>query len=64
ALEVVYLDTPLQVADGLGRTTFRLRLPDTPSLLGAAIESQAAVFDLSNALGVTFSNRVTAALGH
>lgn len=63
-LEVVYLDTPLQLADGAGRAVFPLRLPDTPSLLGATVESQAAVFDLSNALGVTLSNRVSAAVGY
>jgi hypothetical protein len=63
-LEVVYLDTPLQVADGAGRAVFVLRLPDTPSLLGTTIESQVAVFDLANALGVTLSNRVSAAVGY
>jgi hypothetical protein len=63
-LEVVYIDTPLQLADAAGRATFSLRLPETPSLLGTTVESQVAVFDLSNALGITLSNRVSAAVGY
>lgn len=63
ALEVVYVDTPLQLADGTGATTFAVTLPEDPALLGATLESQLAVFDLSNALGITLSNRVSALLG-
>jgi hypothetical protein len=63
-LEVNYVDTPLQLADATGRAVYSLPLPEAASLLGLAIESQAAVFDLSNALGVTLSNRVSAAIGH
>ena len=63
-LEVNFVDSPLQVADGTGATTFVVPIPESAPLLGATVESQIAVFDLSNALGVTFSNRVAAVLGH
>lgn len=63
-LEVNYVDTPLQLADAAGRAVYALVLPESASLLGLTLESQAAVFDLSNALGVTLSNRVSAAIGH
>lgn len=64
ALEVNYVDTPLYLADAGGRVVYPLPLPEATSLLGLAVESQAAVFDLSNALGVTLSNRVAAIVGH
>ena len=63
-LEVSFVDTPLQLADGAGNTTFVVPVPEVLSLLGATLESQIAVFDLSNALGITLSNRATAVLGH
>lgn len=63
-LEVNYVDTPLQLADAAGRAVFALPLPEASSLIGLVLHSQAAVFDLSNALGVTLSNRVAAAIGH
>lgn len=63
-LEVSYVDTPLQLADAAGRAVYALPLPEAANLLGLTVESQAAVFDLSNALGVTLSNRVSAAIGH
>ncbi|MFY9342941.1 MAG: PPC domain-containing protein [Planctomycetota bacterium] len=64
ALEVAYVDTPLQLADAAGATTFAVGLPESGSLLGVTLESQLAVFDLSNPLGLTFSNRVSAVLGN
>ncbi len=62
-LEVVFVDTPVQIADGAGNTTFVLPIPETLSLAGATIESQIAVYDQSNALGATISNRVSAIVG-
>ncbi len=62
-LEVNYVDTPLQLADGAGRTTFVVPIPESLALLGASLESQIAVFDLLNALGLSFSNRVGAVIG-
>ena len=62
-LEVDYVDTPLQLADGAGNTVFAVAIPEAPALQGIALVSQIAVFDLSNALGVTFSNRVSGILG-
>lgn len=64
ALEVTYVDTPLYLADAAGRVVYPLALPEAANLLGLTIESQAAVFDLSNALGVTLSNRVAAVVGN
>jgi hypothetical protein len=63
-LEVNFVDSPLQLADAAGTTTFAVPLPESATLLGATLMSQIAVFDLSNALGVTLSNRVTAVLGN
>ncbi|MBZ0152539.1 MAG: hypothetical protein K8J09_13515 [Planctomycetes bacterium] len=63
-LEVVWVDLPGQLADALGQTTFVVTLPDSVSLLGATLESQLAVLDGSNPLGVTLSNRVSAVAGN
>jgi len=63
-LEVSYVDTPLYLADAAGRVVYPLALPEAASLLGLSVQSQAAVFDLSNALGVTLSNRVAAVVGN
>ena len=63
-LEVNYVDTPLYLADAAGRVVYPLALPEASNLLGLTVESQAAVFDLSNALGVTLSNRVAAVVGN
>lgn len=63
ALEVVFVDTPLQLADAAGETTFLVPIPEQAALVGTGLQSQLAVFDLSNPLGVTLSNRVTAVLG-
>jgi len=63
-LEVSYVDTAFQFADAAGRATWTLIVPDTVSLLGTTVHSQAAVLDLSNPLGITISNRVAATIGH
>lgn len=63
-LEVNYVDAPLQLADPAGNTTFVTPVPESPSLLGLSLESQIAVLDLSNPLGITLSNRVSAVLGN
>lgn len=62
-LEVVFVDTPLQMADAAGNVVFAVPIPESLSLAGAALESQVAVFDFSNPLGITLSNRVAAVLG-
>ena len=64
ALEVVYADTPLVIADGGGLARLPVAIPENGALLGAALESQIAVLDFSNALGITLSNRVSAVLGN
>lgn len=63
ALEVVYVDTVFQFADVLGNATWTIPVPDTATLLGTQLHSQIAVLDLSNALGITTSNRVAATIG-
>lgn len=63
-LEVVFADVLLQLADNAGRASWTILVPEDPSLIGARLESQAAVLDLSNPLGITISNRVTATLGY
>jgi hypothetical protein len=63
-LEVVVVDSPLSIADASGQTTFVLALPEQPSLIGLALESQLAVLDFSNPLGLTLSNRVRAVVGN
>lgn len=63
-LEVNYVDAPLQLADASGNATFVTPVPESPSLLGLSLESQIAVLDLSNPLGITLSNRVSAELGN
>jgi hypothetical protein len=62
-VEVVWVDALLQVADFAGAARFVIAVPETPSLIGTVLESQVAVLDFSNALGFTFSNRVTGVLG-
>ncbi|MCB9878600.1 MAG: PPC domain-containing protein [Planctomycetes bacterium] len=62
-LEVLYADIVFQLADGGGQAVWWLTIPDNTSLLGGQLESQVAVLDLSNALGITLSNRVSAVLG-
>jgi hypothetical protein len=64
ALEVVYADTILAIADAAGHASWSLAVPEDPSLLGTALESQVAVLDFSNPLGITLSNRVAAVVGH
>ncbi|MCU0864704.1 MAG: hypothetical protein MUC36_12980 [Planctomycetes bacterium] len=61
--EVVFVDAVLQVADTGGSTTYVIAVPETPSLAGTVLESQLAVLDFANPLGLSFSNRVTGALG-
>jgi hypothetical protein len=61
--EVVFVDALLQVADAGGSATYGIVVPETPSLAGTVLESQLAVLDFSNALGFTFSNRVTGRVG-
>ncbi len=63
-LQVVWVDTPLQFADAAGNATIVVPVPETPTLLGATLESQLAVLDLSNALGFTLSNSVSAVVGN
>ena len=58
ALEVVPIDVQFQFADLTGDATWSLPIPDSISLVGAQLHSQVAVFDLSNPLGLTMSNRV------
>lgn len=64
ALEVAYVDSLLEVADPSGRATWTIAVPDDVNLIGTALHSQAAVFDLSNPLGITISNRVVSQIGH
>ena len=62
-LEVDFVDTVFQFADAAGRATWSLPVPDTGALLGQQLHNQAAVLDLSNPLGITISNRVSAVIG-
>ncbi|MFK7740942.1 MAG: hypothetical protein AB8H80_11525 [Planctomycetota bacterium] len=62
-LEVDNVDAVFQPADANGRATWSVAVPDTTVLLGTRLESQAAVLDFSNPLGITISNRVTATIG-
>ena len=63
ALEVDFDDTVFQFADAAGDATWTLPVPDAPILIGTQLHSQIAVLDLSNALGVTISNRAVATIG-
>ena len=63
-LEVDYVDLVFALADSNGRASWLVPLPETVSVLGAALESQAAVLDGSNGLGITLSNRVSAVVGY
>ena len=63
ALEVNYVDTVFRFADAAGAASWTVPVPDTVALAGAQLHSQVAVLDLSNPLGVTTSNRVTATIG-
>ena len=58
ALEVVPIQVQFQFADASGDAAWSLPIPDSVSLVGAQLHSQVAVFDLSNPLGLTMSNRV------
>jgi len=62
-LEVDYVDLAFALADATGRASWTIPLPETASVLGATIESQAAVLDGSNGLGITLSNRVSCLVG-
>lgn len=63
ALEVSYLDTVFRFADATGAASWTVPIPEVVALIGAQLQSQVAVLDLSNALGITTSNRVAATLG-
>lgn len=63
-LSVDYVDLVFALADIQGRATWVVPLPETVSVLGATLESQAAVLDGSNGLGITLSNRVSAVVGY
>jgi|GEM_PF-5386276 len=63
ALEVVPLDVRFKFADSLGQAAWSVTVPETLSLLGTQLHSQVAVLDLSNALGITMSNRVYGVVG-
>ncbi|MFN3240396.1 MAG: PPC domain-containing protein [Planctomycetota bacterium] len=63
ALEVSVVDTVFQFADAVGNASWTIPVPDTAALIGTQLHSQIAVLDLSNALGITISNRVAATIG-
>jgi hypothetical protein len=61
--EVLHLDAILRLADGAGFARYAVAIPETLTLLGTTLQSQIAVLDFSNPLGLTFSNRVSAVVG-
>ncbi|MCK5943492.1 MAG: hypothetical protein KAI24_16035 [Planctomycetes bacterium] len=63
ALEVDHVDALFQFADAAGRATWTVPIPESAALLGTQLHSQIAVLDLSNALGITTSNRVASTIG-
>ena len=63
ALEVVPLYFRFKFADSLGQAAWSVTVPGALALLGTQLHSQVAVFDLSNALGITMSNRVYGVVG-
>ncbi|MEO6594874.1 MAG: hypothetical protein ABIP94_08990 [Planctomycetota bacterium] len=63
-VHVAWLDTILLFSDAQGNAAITVPLPENASLLGATLESQLAVLDFSNPLGLTTSNSVSAVLGN
>ena len=64
ALEVVPIDVQFRFADSAGAASWSLSIPSTTVVVGTQLHSQVAVLDLSNALGLTTSNRVLGVVGH
>lgn len=63
-LEVLWFDLPILLADAAGHAALVVPVPEDPALAGAAVEFQAMALDAGNALGLSFSNRVSAVAGH
>ena len=63
-LHVVWIDLVAFLTDAAGNAPVVLVLSEDPSLLGVPLETQVAVLDASNALGLTFSNSVSAVIGN
>ena len=58
SLDVVPIDVRFAFADSVGSATWSIQIPPNPAFTGTQLHSQVAVLDLSNALGLTTSNRV------
>lgn len=63
-IEVVPLETVLQIAGPQGSATWTTPIPDAPVFLGTQLHSQAVVWDQSNGFGFTTSNRVVGFVGN
>jgi hypothetical protein len=63
-LSLSWIDLLAFVTDGAGNAAVVLTLTEDPSLLGVPLETQVAMLDGSNALGMTFSNSVSAVMGN
>jgi len=63
-LALSWIDLLAFITDAAGNAAVVLALGEDPSLLGVPLETQVAMLDGSNALGMTFSNSVSAVIGN